>query len=111
MSIAVAANQAIWLWKLMTDFGEDQVEHTIIMCANKSSIAIANNPVQRGQTKHVKVKYHSIREAEKNQEVKLVHCKSELQIVDILKKPLPKSRFEELRCKLVVSEKSLKEEC
>ena len=47
----------------MTDFGEDQVEPTIIMCDDKSFIVIANNPVQHGQTKNIKVQYHSIREA------------------------------------------------
>ncbi|XP_073219704.1 uncharacterized protein [Cicer arietinum] len=37
-------------------------------------IAISENPVQHGKTKHIQVKFHDIREAIKSQEIKLAHC-------------------------------------
>nr|GEU88941.1 hypothetical protein [Tanacetum cinerariifolium] len=50
---------------------------TAIFCDNKSAIAIAKNTVQHGRRKRINVKYHAIREAEKNEEVKLKYCTSE----------------------------------
>ena len=57
------------------------------------------------------MKYHTIREVERNEEVKLVHCSSEVQLADILTKSLSKNKFETLREELSVSSKSIKEEC
>ncbi|KAL6349673.1 hypothetical protein AAG906_041080 [Vitis piasezkii] len=88
-----------------------QDEATVIWVNNKSAIAIAKNPVQHRRTKHINVNFHAIREAEKNSEVNLVHCCSENQIADILTKALSKAKFEELRSRLGVSKKILKEEC
>ena len=50
-------------------------------------------------------------EAEKNKEIKLVHCCSGDQLTDIFTKALPKFRFETLREQLGVTSKHLKEEC
>lgn len=111
VAAAAAANQAIWLRKILKDLGVEQHEATEIRCDNKSAISIAENPVQHGKTKHINVKFHSIREAEKNKEVKLVYCSSEVQIADILTKALPKARFHKLRSMLGVSSKNSKEEC
>ena len=111
VAAAAAANQAIWLRKILKDLGVQQKEATEIKCDSKSAIAIAENPVQHGKTKHIQVKYHAIREAVKSHEIMLVHCSSDLQVADILTKALPKARFERLRGLLGVSIKNLKEEC
>ena len=111
ISAAAAANQSIWLRKLLTDLGQSQADATVIWVDNKLAIAIAKNPVQHGRTKHINVKFHAIRKAKKNDEVNLVYCCSENQIADILTKTLSKAKFEELRSRLGVSKKILKEEC
>ncbi|KAF2319032.1 hypothetical protein GH714_012725 [Hevea brasiliensis] len=103
--------ESIWLRKLLKDLANEQVEPTVIWCDNKSAIAIASNPIQHGRTKHIKVKFHFLREAEKSCEIKLLHCKSDEQLADVLTKALPKSKFEEMKKKLRVSRKILKEEC
>ena len=71
---------------------------------------MVKNPVFHGRTKHIKIKYHFVREAEVEKEVRLVHYNSEDQIVDILTKALFKVRFETLRTRLGVSSKSVREE-
>nr|KYP54961.1 hypothetical protein KK1_001162 [Cajanus cajan] len=43
----------------------------------KSAISIAKNLVQHERTKHINVKFHAIREAEKSKEIRLEHCSSE----------------------------------
>ena len=60
ISAAAAANQAIWLRKLLTDLGQNQADATVIWVDNKSAIAIAKNHVQHGRTKHINVKFHAI---------------------------------------------------
>ena len=84
---------------------------TELFCENKSVIAIVKNLVQHGRTKHINVKYHSIREAERNEEVKVLHCSSEIQLADVMIKALPRIRLEFLKLKLGMSKQNLKEEC
>jgi len=111
VAAAVATNQAIWVRKVLTDLNHVQEEPTVIWCDNMSAISMAKNPVQHGRTKHINVKFHAIREAEKNGEIQLLHCKSEEQQADILTKALAGSQFNVLRSKLGVFKKSFKEEC
>lgn len=59
----------------------------------------------------MKIKYHAIREADKEGEVKLLHCSTEKQVVDIFTKGLQKNIFEELKGNLgVVHNSCIKEE-
>ena len=111
ISLATAANQGIWLKKLLVNLGQKQSSLIKLYYDNKSAIAIAQNPVQHGKTKHMNVKFHYIREAEKNSLVKLHYCSTDVQLVDIMTKALPKSRLELLRLKLGMSKANLKEEC
>ncbi|CAL2265939.1 unnamed protein product [Prunus armeniaca] len=45
MSAAEATTQAVWLRFVLSDFGEEQVEPTQLLCDNTSAIAISKNPV------------------------------------------------------------------
>ena len=71
ISAAAAANQAICLRKILLDVGQIQDGAIVIWVDNKSAICIANNPVQHGRTKHIKVKFHTIREVVKSREISL----------------------------------------
>ena len=72
---------------------------------------MAKNLMFHGRTKHIKIKYHFLKEAEAKNEMKLKHCKSEDQVADILTKSFPKAKFETLRKCLGVSSKNAKEDC
>lgn len=74
------------------------------------AVAMAKSLVLHGRTKHIKIKYHAVREAKQCGEVSLVHCRGEDQVADIMTKALSKAKFEDLRLKLGVSSKSIKEE-
>ena len=104
-------NESIWLNKLLVDLGHEQSSPTELYRDNNSAIAIAQNLVQHGRAKHINVKFHSIREAEKNSLVKLHYCSTDVQHADIMTKAFPKSRLEFLRLKLGMSKANLKEEC
>ncbi|RVW91591.1 Copia protein [Vitis vinifera] len=85
ISLATAANQGIWLKKLLADLGQKQ-----------------SSPIKL---------YYDNKETEKNSLVKLHYCSTDVQLVDIMTKALPKSRLEFLRLKLGMSKANLKEEC
>lgn len=95
----------------MTDLHMEQKESTQIFVDNQAAISIANNPVFHGKTKHFKIKFYFLREAQKEGEVKLIYCKTEDQSADILTKALPKARYEFLRQRLGVCSSRVKEEC
>ena len=77
VAAASATNQAIWLRNVLFELNLLPKEPTMIYVDNKSAIAMAENPVQHGRTKHINIKFDALRDAEKNSEVKLVHCSSE----------------------------------
>ena len=81
-------NQALWLGKTLVDINLEQNESTKIFLNNQATIAISNNPVFRGKTKHFNIKLFFLREVQKNEEVVLVHCKSEDQIANMFTKAL-----------------------
>ncbi|KAG8492820.1 hypothetical protein CXB51_010145 [Gossypium anomalum] len=102
VAAAGAVNQAIWLRKIIIDLNLHQREATEIKSDNQSAIVIAKNLVFHERTKHFKIKFHFVREMEQAQEVKLIHCSSEDQLVDILTKPCFASTFTDLQAKLGV---------
>ena len=111
VAATAAANQALWLRKILTDLGMEQRKATKINVDNQATIAISNNPIFHGKTKHFKLKYYFLREVQKNDELQLINCKTEDQLADMLTKPLSKTRFETLREKIGVCSKRCKEEC
>ena len=97
VAVTAAVNHAIWLKKLMFDLALVQEKPTPIYCDNKSILLIAKNPMFHGRTKHFKIKFHVVREAQSELEVLLVQCSSEDQLADILTKLLFRNRFEKMR--------------
>ncbi|KAI5323716.1 hypothetical protein L3X38_032788 [Prunus dulcis] len=102
VSAAEATSQAIWLKFVLEDFGEEQTTATTVFCDNTSAIAMSKNPVFHQRSKHIRKKFHFIRDAIQNGEIDLVYCKGEEQIADIFTKALPKDRFSYLRSLLGV---------
>jgi hypothetical protein len=106
-----ATNQVLWLRKILADLDMEQKKATKVNADNQTAIAISNNPIFHGKTKHFKLKYYFLREVQKNKELQLIYCKTEDQLADMLTKPLSKTRFETLRNKIGVCSKRCKEEC
>ncbi|KAI5336288.1 hypothetical protein L3X38_015555 [Prunus dulcis] len=80
VSAAEATSQAKWLRFVLEDFGEEQVEGTPILCDNTSTIAMAKNLVFHQKTRHIRLKFHFIREA--------IQAK-EIELIDFLSSPPP----------------------
>jgi len=111
VAATAAANQVLWLRKILADLDMEQKKATRVNVDNQAAIAISNNPIFHGKTKHFKLKYYFLREVQKNKEIQLIYCRTKDQLADILTKPLSKTRFEILRNKIGVCSKRCKEEC
>ncbi|KAL0438935.1 UNVERIFIED_CONTAM: Retrovirus-related Pol polyprotein from transposon TNT 1-94 [Sesamum latifolium] len=76
------------------------------MMDNKSTIALAKNPVFHDRSKHIDARFHFIRDCIANKEIEVEYVKTLDH--DILTKALKKDRFQQLRGMIrVVKESSL----
>ena len=100
VALGSATQEAIWLQRLMSDLNIGQEKPTVIREDNQGAIAIAKHPIGHKRTKHIDIKHHFIREAVHTGTIVLEYCPSNQMIADILTKPLPKPRFEQLRERL-----------
>ncbi|KAG6479777.1 hypothetical protein ZIOFF_063251 [Zingiber officinale] len=66
---------------------------TPLMIDNQAAIAIAKDPTHFSRAKHIKVRYHTLREAVKDKEIQLIHVPTENQKADMLTKVLRKTLF------------------
>ena len=81
----------------MLDDMNIKLDKLVVFCDNTSAINISKNPVQHSKTKHIKIRYHYVREL-----VELAFVPTENQLADIFTKGLDSSRFEKLRVQIGV---------
>lgn len=102
IATAVAANQAQWLRKVLSDLRMVLTKGILLNIDNQSAIAITKNSMHHGKTKHIQVKLLALRDAVKKNEVDLKYGSTEDQLADIFTKGLSCERFEILRSGLGV---------
>ncbi|GJR87473.1 retrovirus-related pol polyprotein from transposon TNT 1-94 [Tanacetum coccineum] len=61
MLIAEAGKELVWLKNFLEELDRAQTE-CVLFCDNQSAIHLMKNPVFHGRTKHIKIRYHYIRE-------------------------------------------------
>ncbi|GJV76306.1 retrovirus-related pol polyprotein from transposon TNT 1-94 [Tanacetum coccineum] len=61
MAIAEAGKELVWLKIFLKELDRSQTEF-VLFCDNQSAIHLAKNLVFHGRTKHIKIRYHYIRE-------------------------------------------------
>ena len=81
--------EAVWLCRLLEDFGFPQQQKTILWCDNQRCLALARNPMFHAQTKHIEVQYHFVREKLLDGTILLEYCKTEDNLADLFTKALP----------------------
>jgi hypothetical protein len=103
ISACHAACQGVWLQSLLLEMHLNKNEEFELMIDNKSAISLAKNPVAHGRSKQIETKFHFLRDQASKGKLKLTHCKTDVQVADILTKPLKIERFKELRGMLKVT--------
>ena len=86
LALSGAGNEAIYLSQMQKELGIAGEWGVLLLGDNESSMKLAENSVFHKRSKHIEIKYHSIRErvAKKNIELKFV--RSEEQAADMLTK-------------------------
>jgi hypothetical protein len=97
-----AACQVVWLRRLMEEVLGKKVAAPRIKIDNQSTIALGKNHVLHDRSKHIKMKYHFIRECVEQGEISLEFVGTHDQLAYILMKPLARVRFQELRRRIGV---------
>ena len=98
-----ATREAAWLRQLYLDITGCECTPLTLYIDNTSAICIANNSATTKRSKHMDVRYHYVREEVNSLHIKTVHCPTVEMIADILTKPVPRPRYDELRSKLGVA--------
>ena len=111
ISAYVASNQLVWLRKVLKDLNCEQEEPTDLFCDNQSAIAISKNSVFHDRTKHMKIKFHALRQFQQEGELVMKYCSTNEQLADLFTKSLAKERFEELRSMVGMRSSGIKGEC
>ena len=95
VACSAATQDVVWLKKFLyhlkiVKLASDPV---IIYCDNNAAIVVAKDLKYHGKTKHIKMRYHYIREAITEQDVILKHIYTNFMVVDPLTKPIARDAF------------------
>ena len=71
ITACLASCEAVWLRKLLLDLFDLQLDATCIHCDNQSCVKLSENLVFHDKSKHIKIKYHYIRDMVQRGAVKL----------------------------------------
>ena len=97
-----ASGKVVWLKRIFSELFDIQLDVTCIFCNNPSCFSLTENPVFHNKSKHIKIKFHYIREMVHIGAVKLQYVETNEQIVDVLTKPLARVNSKYFRERLGV---------
>jgi hypothetical protein len=87
----------VWLSRLLADLVNAKVVAPLLYIDNKSALALARNPVLHDRSNHIDVRFHFIRDCISSGVIETDLVKTGDQLADLLTKPLPRERLQELR--------------
>ena len=97
IAATTAATQALWLSRMLAELLGRKVDVVELKVDSKSALALAKNRVFHERSKHIRIKYHFIRDCLEDGSIKANHIATTDQLADILTKSLGKSKFQEMR--------------
>lgn len=93
MAASAAAQEALYLRRLLEEIGHECKEPTVIFQDNQGSLAMGNSWMTKRRSKHIDIRYHFIRETIEIGAIKCEYISTQNQVADILTKPLGKNLF------------------
>lgn len=100
IAAANATCEALWLSRILAELQGSETDTPLLRVDNKSVISLIKNLVLHGNSKHIEVTYHLVRESVEKGKIIVDFIRSEEQLGDILTKPFGKLKFQELRSKI-----------
>ena len=98
-ALASVVSEISWLQALPHNF-EAEINSALLFCDSQSIVYLSTNSTFHERSKHVEIDCCSIPECVAKGPIKLVHVKSQHQLVDLLTKSVYSSRFKGLISKL-----------
>ena len=99
VALSAAAQEAIWLRKLLMDLNFSNNDPILIYEDNQSTICLAKSSRNHSRSKHIDVKFNFIRDVNSNKII-VDYCPTSDMLADIMTKGLPAERFSRLRSML-----------
>jgi hypothetical protein len=100
IAASTASTQALWLVRLLRDLLGRDTGAVELRVNNKSTPALAKNPIFYEQSKHIRVRYHFIRGCLVEARFKACYINTKDQLTNLLTKPLGRIKFLELCSKI-----------
>ena len=92
-----AAKEGVWMKEFMTDLGvvPSALNPMTLFCDNTGAIALAKEPRFHKRTRHIKRRFNSIRDAVKEEDINICKVHTDLNVADLLTKPLPRAKHDQ----------------
>jgi hypothetical protein len=88
VAISTASDEVLWLQKLVKDIHDNNYP-ILIREDNQSCIKLIKNFTHSDRSKHIDVRYHSIRERLQSNQIEIEYCPTTEMTADVLTKALP----------------------
>ena len=92
MAASSAAQESIWLSRLLADF-EIETKPVLILTDNQAALHLTDNPITSQWAKHIDVRVHFAREKVELGDVTYKYCPTEHMVADMLTKALDVAPF------------------
>jgi hypothetical protein len=93
IAASTTSTQALWLVRLLSDLLGRDTGAVELRVDSKSTMALAKNPVFHEQSKHIRERYHFIRDCLEEGNFKVCYINTKDQLADLLTKPLGRIKF------------------
>lgn len=90
-ALTEAAKEALWIRSFLQELKHPVSEPTIIWNDNTGAIALSQDPVHHGRTKHIEIKHHFIRNLIQDRVISVQYKPTHLMPADLLTKTLPRT--------------------
>eukprot|EP00253_Pinus_taeda_P035611 PITA_35611 len=99
-----ASKEALWIRRIVSEFGFEQQHPSTLWCDNQSVIQLCKDPVQHQRNKHIELHMHFIRKLIHDHVLEVQYCSTDDQVAEIFTKALTEAKFTKLRYMLGVQE-------
>ena len=96
MAACAASQEAIWLRRLLREFGSLFTRPFTLLEDNAACISLSKNPGDFPKSKHIDVRYHFVREHVASGEIILRKVGTKDNLADVFTKPLDRVQFKNI---------------
>jgi hypothetical protein len=101
-AVATTTAELMWLQNLLHELRIHMHDPPRLLCDNVGATYLCSNPVLHSRMKHISLDYHFVREQVQTNKLIVTHVSTKDQLADLLTKPLPMAKFNELTSKIKV---------